>query len=300
MYINKKIGLVLSGGGARGLFAVRILELMKLSAFDFSQITAISGVSVGSIIGAMLVQGDLDILIQMFKDIRNKDVYSGKISLASIAWNAIRGKNYVLDVEPLRDLLWKYIDLEKAQKSKIPFEIGVVDMTTGKYRTFNQRAFNSNEQYIRCIMASCSQPVIWKPQYFSTRFETIEAGVDGGVITVSPIKSVLQYEPDELIIMNSSPCDIERVENINRLDKTLLRTVDLAVGQSFIKDMETFQRYNTIASNPEWKDNAFGWKYYPATIYQTTLHEDSLDFDSEELKKMRINNADEAFNQIQK
>ena len=298
--MKKKIGLVLSGGGARGLFAVRILELMFKAGFDFTQIIAISGVSVGSIIGAMLVQGDLNILIEMFKKICNSDVYAGKISLPRIAWNALRGKNYVLDVEPLRDLLWEYIDLAKAQKSRIPFEIGVVDMNTGKYRSFNQWDFNSNEQYIRCIMASCSQPVIWKPQYFSTKYETITAGIDGGVITVSPIKSVLQYNPDELIIINSSPCETLVVENIDRLDKTLLRTVDLAVGQSFMKDMENFEKYNEIAKVIAWKDNPYQWKHYPATIYQTTLHEDSLNFDSEELKNMRIKNAEEAFNQIQR
>lgn len=298
--MKKRIGFVFSGGGARGLFAVRILELMKLAGFDFSQIMAISGVSVGSIIGAMLVQGDLEVLIELFKNIRNKDVYSGKISLAKIAWNAICGRNYVLDVEPLHELLWKYIDLSKAQKSKIPFRIGVVDMNTGKYRSLTQWEFDSKEEYIRCIMASCSQPVIWKPQTFSTMFETITAGIDGGIITVSPIGSVLEYNPDELVIINSSPCDIEVIENINRLDKTLLRTIDLAVGQSFAKDMETFAKYNEIAKVVRLKDNVFGWKYYPATIYQTTLHEDSLNFDSEELKKMRITNADEAFNQVQK
>ena len=149
-------------------------------------------------------------------------------------------------------------------------------------------------------MASCSQPVIWKPQYFSTKYETITAGIDGGVITVSPIKSVLQYNPDELIIINSSPCETLVVENIDRLDKTLLRTVDLAVGQSFMKDMENFEKYNEIAKVIAWKDNPYQWKHYPATIYQTTLHEDSLNFDSEELKNMRIKNAEEAFNQIQR
>ena len=297
--MKKKIGLVLSGGGARGLFAVKILELLFKSGFDFTQIRSISGVSVGSIIGAMLVQGDLNVLVEMFKNIKNKDVYAGKIGLARIAWNALRGKNHVLDIEPLHTLLWKYIDLSKAQKSKVPFEIGVVDMTTGKYRSFNQWDFNSNEQYIRCIMASCSQPVIWEPQMFSTKFETIVAGIDGGVVTVSPIKYVLKYNPDELIIINSSPCEIQTAIDINRLEKTLLRTIDLAVSQSFVKDMETFQKYNRIAREIKWKDNSFGWKYYPAKIYQTTLHEDSLNFDSEELKIMRINNAEEAFKQTE-
>ncbi|MES2517505.1 MAG: patatin-like phospholipase family protein [Bacteroidota bacterium] len=288
--VPKTYGFVFSGGGARGLFAVQILKRLRDTDFDFSQVKAISGVSVGSIIGAMLAQGDLDKLIEMFENITNKDIYKGKISLKRILWQRITGKNYVLDIEPLHDLLWKYIDLEKAQKSKKVFEIGLVDMTTGQFRTFNQFAFNSNEQYIRAIMASCSQPVIWKPQYFETRFEVIKSGSDGGVVTVSPIKSVLNADPDHVIIINSSPVVTERVPQLKTMESVLMRTIDLAVGKGFQKDMETFVKYNEIGLS-----NKKAFKHYPATIYQTDLHDDSLDFDSVKLKSDRVRNANIIF-----
>lgn len=294
--VPPKYGLVLSGGGARGLFAVQIIKRLKENGFDFSQVKVISGVSVGSIIGAMITQGDVDKLLEMFVNIKNKDVYKGKISLQRILWQRITGKNYVLDIEPLHDLLMKYISLDKAKMSKTVFEIGFVDMISGQFRTVNQFAFKTNEDYIRAIMASCSQPVIWKPQYFETRFEVIKQGADGGVVTISPIKAVLNYEPDHVIIINSSPDDIEKVSNLKTMESVLMRTIDLSIGQSFKKDMDTFVKYNTMAAS--YKPIRLMLKHYPTTIYQTDLHEDSLDFDSNELKLQRITNANKIFDSI--
>ena len=293
---TKKIGLVLSGGGARGLFAVRVLQRLQKAKFDFTQLKCISGVSVGSIIGAMVVQGDLDILINMFQNIQNKDVYKGKISLKRIVWNRIMGKNHVLDVEPLHGLLWKYIDLDKAKKGPV-FYIGVTDLTTGKFRTFTQHDFNTKEDYIRCIMASCSQPVIWAPQKFETRFETVISGSDGGVVTISPIKCVLDSGVDEVIIINSCPTNILIVDELKTMESVLLRTIDLAIAQSFLKDMEDFEKFNKLAKNNKNIVRHNGYRYYPSTIYQTNLHEDSLNFDDLDLKQMRIDDADRAFEQ---
>ncbi|PWK27157.1 patatin-like phospholipase [Arcicella aurantiaca] len=277
-------GLVLSGGGARGLFAVQILKRMRDYGFDFKTIKFISGVSVGSIIGAMIAQGDIDTIIKVFPTLRNNDVYKGKISTFNIVKNRILGKNYVLDIEPLHALLSKYISLQKAKDKGIVFHIGFVDMNSGKYRTCTQYDFDTDENYIRAIMASCSQPVIWKPQRFSTHFEEFTNASDGGIITVSPIKSVLQHRPDQVIIINSSPVNPTVHKGDFTMEQMLLRTIDLAVGESFAKDMERFKEIN--------KDP---FRFVPSVIYQTDLDEDSLNFEDENLRKLRIDNANQMF-----
>jgi predicted acylesterase/phospholipase RssA len=280
-----KKGLVLSGGGARGLFAIEILRLLRTVGFDFSTIKFVSGVSVGSIIGAMFAQGDIEVIIKVFPEIENEDVYKGKINLLNILFNRIRGKNYVLDIEPLHNLLTKYIDLQRAKASGIIFYIGFVDMNTGEYRTVSQWDFDTNEDYIRAIMASCSQPVIWKPQTFKTAREKFQNCSDGGIVTVSPIKAVLKHKPDEVIIINSSPVLPSRKEGAFKMEDMLLRTIDLAVNQSFAKDMEKFEEINQNDSSRRFK----------STIYQTDLDENSLDFSSKALKQLRINNAQGVF-----
>lgn len=285
-------GLVISGGGARGLFTIQILRRMLTDKFDFSEIKAISGVSVGSIIGAMIAQGDINLVIDLFDNIRNKDVYKGKLSLTRVAWALATGKNYILDIEPLYATLSKYISLEKAL-SGTPFSFGLVDMATGAYRTFYSQDFSTNEDYIRAIMASCSQEVIWRPQSFRTKTETIQYGADGGIVTVSPIGSAISNEIDQLIIINNTPSHIGYTSKLNNLGLVALRMLDILLNSSFNKDLNKFDERNASAQAGDKR-----YLYVPSLLYQTTLQDDGLDFDTEQTRKARISNADIIYEQI--
>ena len=278
-------GLVISGGGARGLFAIQILRRMLADKFDFSEIKAISGVSVGSIIGAMIAQGDINLVIDLFDNIRNKDVYKGKLSLTRVAWALATGKNYVLDIEPLYATLSKYISLDKAL-SGVPFSFGLVDMATGAYRTFYPQDFSTNEDYIRAIMASCSQEVIWQPQSFRTKTEVINYGADGGIVTVSPIGAVISNEIDEILIINNTPSHIGYTSKLNNLGLVALRMLDILLNSSFNKDLDKFDERNAAAQAGDKR-----YIYVPSKIYQTTLQDDGLDFDTEAVRKARLADA---------
>lgn len=278
-------GLVISGGGARGLFTIQILRRMLADKFDFSEIKAISGGSVGSIIGAMIAQGDINLVIELFDNIRNKDVYKGKLSLARVAWALATGKNYILDIEPLYATLSKYISLQKAL-SGIPFSFGLVDMATGAYRTFYPQDFYTNEDYIRAIMASCSQEVIWQPQSFRTKTETIQYGADGGIVTVSPIGAVISNEIDQIIIINNTPSHIGYTSKLNNLGLVAMRMLDILLNSSFNKDLDKFVERNAAALAGDKR-----YLYVPSFRYQTTLQDDGLDFDTEEVRKARIKDA---------
>ena len=274
-------GLVISGGGARGLFAIQILKNMKHDCFNFSEIKTISGVSVGSIIGAMVVQGDLDICLNMFRQIKNKDVYKGKLNIWNVLKSLLFGKNYVLDIEPLYNTLKKYISLNKAKNSNMDFNFGIVDLEAGVYKSFNKNDFIDNENYIRAIMASCSQELIWKPQSFFTKFEKINFGSDGGIVTVSPISSVLHDSIDEIIIINNTPNKINKDSNLNKLHSIAYRMLNIMLNSSFNKDLKTF-----IERNGDKRHQRYKYR-----IYQTSLNDDGLDFDNLELIQNRINDA---------
>lgn len=282
-------GLVISGGGARGLFTIQILRRMLADKFDFSEIKAISGVSVGSIIGAMIAQGDINLVIDLFDNIGNKDVYKGKLSLTRVAWALATGKNYVLDIEPLYTTLSKYISLEKAL-SGVPFSFGLVDMATGAYRTFYPQDFSTNEDYIRAIMASCSQEVIWQPQSFRTKTEVINYGADGGIVTVSPIGAVISNEIDELLIINNTPSHIGYTSKLNNLGLVALRMLDILLNSSFQKDLDKFDERNAAAQAGDKR-----YIYVPSKIYQTTLQDDGLDFDTESVRKARLADANRVY-----
>ena len=183
------------------------------------------------------------------------------------------------------------MSLEKAQKSPILFKIGVTDLQTGEYRTFTQFDFDKQEDYIRCIMASCSQPVIWKPQSFSTKNEIVKQASDGGIVEVSPIGAAICEGVESLVIINSSPLAIVVKGELKTMESILFRTIDLSIGQSFKKDMVKYYQGNLDALNGDPSK-----KFLKSTVYQTLLHEDSLDFESDILKKQRVNDAYRAYN----
>lgn len=281
-------GLVISGGGARGLFTIEILRQMRADKFNFNEVKFVSGVSVGSIIGALVAQGDLDVCLALFDSIRNKDVYKGKLSFWRVIWNLLTGKNYVISIEPLFVTLSKYVSLDKAQKSGVEFSFGLVDLKTGMYREFTQYDFETNNNYIRAIMASCSQEVIWQPQQFDTKYERIEYGADGGIVTSSPIKQAL--EADELIIINNTPSRIGYTTKLTKLYQVAYRMIDIMLNVSFNKDLKTFLERNESAKNGDKR-----YREIPYKLYQTSLIDDGLDFDTESVRNARIKDAQEQY-----
>ena len=134
---NTKYGLVFAGGGTKGAYQVGALKALKEMHI---KIGAVSGASIGSINGALFVQGDLKLLEDLYHNIEMKDIMEisekNKLNVSKnllspdnilkIANEYIRNKG--ISNEPLRKLLNKYINLDKIYKSKIDFGIMTYDV----------------------------------------------------------------------------------------------------------------------------------------------------------------------------
>ena len=68
---NTKYGLVFAGGGTKGAYQVGALKALKEMHI---KIGAVSGASIGSINGALFVQGDLKLLEDLYHNIEMKDI----------------------------------------------------------------------------------------------------------------------------------------------------------------------------------------------------------------------------------
>jgi len=290
-------GLVISGGGANGLFALQILHNMIQDGYSLDEVKYVSGVSVGAMIGAMIVQNEFDIIYDVFPTLKNSQIYKGKFNVWWGLWNRLRGKNYVLDITPLTEFLKQYISLEKAKSSGKIFHIGVTDFSDGKYKSPTQFDFDDNDQYINAILASGSQPIIWRNIPFKSNCGTVEYGYDGGVIRVSPINDILQYHPSDIVIINNSPNDILVENDLKNTESVLLRLIDILLESSFVKDLKHFTEINQIVQRfGEYEDR----RYYPYKMYQIELHNDSLDFENKDLINDRINHANDIYKKMNK
>jgi NTE family protein len=157
-----KIGLVLSGGGARGMSHLGVIK--ALNEFGV-QISEISGTSVGSIVGSLYANGYSpdEILgyvsaIKLFKSVR-----------PAWAWTGI------LSIEGLSATLKNLLPENSFAALKIPMTVACTDIRKGRVEYFN------SGELIPAILASCSVPAVFNPMQFNGGMY-----VDGGLVDNLP------------------------------------------------------------------------------------------------------------------
>ena len=181
-----KYALVLEGGGAKGAYQVGAYNALIESGYEFN---AVIGTSIGAINAALIAQGDVRLLEEVWRNIKfedflevddnkiqdligNKNISKENIlEITKLTKDAI--KSFGIKIDRERELLEKYIDEEKVRKSKIRF--GLV--------TFNVSDFKAEKLFIEDIpegklidylLASSNLPVFKRAKIEDKLF------IDGG------------------------------------------------------------------------------------------------------------------------
>ena len=162
-----KIGLVLSGGGARGFAHLGLLKLMDELKI---KISAISGVSAGAIFGALYASGKTpDEIIALAKN----NSYFG---FSNFLWR----KEGLFSFEAIRKALKENIPEDSFESLKIPLFVNATDIL------HNKTLFFSTGKLIQRLIASASVPVIFEP----VPAEDTKL-VDGGLLNNFPIEPLV-------------------------------------------------------------------------------------------------------------
>ncbi|WP_026950799.1 patatin-like phospholipase family protein [Algoriphagus mannitolivorans] len=175
---KKKVSLVLSSGGARGLAHVGVIEELESRGY---QIQEIAGCSAGALVGGMYASGKM----QEFKDwICNLD----RIDVFSLMDFTFSSRGFIKGEKVYKALKNVVPDCDIEELS-IPFSCNAVDYKTGKEYIFKKGKLYS------AIRASGSIPSVFQPaRYLEREF------IDGGVVNPVPI-SLLENHGDTLLIV---------------------------------------------------------------------------------------------------
>ena len=161
-----KVGLVLSGGGARGVCHLGVIKALEEFGvkFDF-----ISGTSSGSVVASLYSYGyKPDEIMQIIKT-------TSFFKSLKLAWTWTG----LLSIDGLRDLFLKYIPENSFESLKIPVRLAVTDIVKGRIEYFSQG------ELIQPILASCCVPAVFKPiQHMGGIY------VDGGILDNLPVKAI--------------------------------------------------------------------------------------------------------------
>lgn len=280
-----KKALVLSGGGAKGAFqfaAEKYAREVKSYRWD-----VIAGVSVGALNGVMLAMQKYQRLEEIWQTISNDKVYTGGLNVWSVAKVLLFGARSFYGNKPL----WKMIDENvELDKIKIDLTIGAVSLQTGKYVAFKPRdtknsGFSNELEFKKAVLASTVMPIIWPPVEMSPSLADM---VDGGLRNISPLGDVLDANPDEVIIINCNPRDLDPPElgrPLKNLPDIGKRSLEIVLNEIFNNDIDEFIRINKNVEEARAKEltlhNEDGkpYKYFKYKIIEPDHHlDDTIDF----------------------
>lgn len=199
-----KIGIVLSGGGIRGIAHLGVLKAFMNAGIQFSHI---SGTSAGSIAGAFYAAGiDPEEGLNIFM----------KTKLLRFVRPAL-GAMGLVNIEHTSDLLKSYFPEDKIEKLKIPLTIAATNFSEGRLVYFNKGPL------IRAIQASSCIPGIFKPIMIDDQMY-----VDGGVLNNFPVEPLLK---DCDFIIGSSCNHLTPVDKISKFTSLMTRAAIMSVNR---------------------------------------------------------------------
>ena len=206
-----KIGIALSGGGARGMGHLGVLQALEENGI---RPTVLSGTSAGSIVSSMYSYG--------YKPLEILDiVMSTKVFPNLKPALSMKG---LLTVDTLGELIKKYIPENDFSALKIPVYITATDIISGNTVYFSEGPLDI------AVKASSCVPIFFSPIEYEDKML-----VDGGVIDNLPV-TILKKKCDFLIGVHSNA--ISPDYEIKSFKSVMERSLLMAINGNTIKSKE--------------------------------------------------------------
>lgn len=236
-----KIGLTLSGGGAKGLAHIGILKAIDSAGLNIDYVT---GTSMGGIIGGLYAVGysgkeiealqkeiDWDVLLSNNIPLRSlsmeeKDQYSRYAIELPIINRKIRLKTGLINGQAISlkfsELFFHVYNVRNFNELHIPFKCMATDLETGKLVVMDTGSITSA---IRATMAIPS--VFYAVQRDSLRL------VDGGLVRNFPVKNAKEMGAD-IVIGSNVTAGLSKIERLKN-------PVDVLMQMAFFKEADDFK-----------------------------------------------------------
>lgn len=210
----KKLALALGSGGARGVAHVGFLQALEEENIPIS---AISGASMGAVIGSCYASGmKAEEIREALKEIRPRKLVD--LSLLPIQ------KLGLLTWKKVRNLLKKYLQDKTFEDLQIPFSCVAVNLLSGKLEHLKSGSL------IDSVMASSSVASIFQPVKIDDKLYT-----DGGILCRVPVEQAKESGADVVVavdILEECP-EIDKISNIFLLLTRVFDIIESASTQRY-------------------------------------------------------------------
>ena len=251
-----KVGLVLSGGGAKGLAHIGVLKVIDSLNI---KIDYIAGTSMGAIVGGLYASGynanqldsifsniDVDALLQdytpreakSFYEKRNDEIYALTLPFNKFKLGLPSGLSKGLYNFNLISLLTQHVsNVRDFNQLPIPFLCIATDAETGEKMVLDKGIL------AQCMVASGALPTLYSPVEINGRLL-----IDGGVIDNYPVEELLAKGVD--IVIGVDVQDGLKTRNELKGVTSLLAQIN---NFSMIEKMEGKQKATNIYIKPDIK-----------------------------------------------
>ncbi|HEX9019625.1 MAG TPA: patatin-like phospholipase family protein [Nitrospirota bacterium] len=188
--------MALSGGAARGLAHIAVLDALELEGVP---IHAIAGTSAGSIIGALYCAGmPLSEIKRILLGAKWKDILKFTIP-----------RRGLISSEGIYRFMEDILPVKKFSSLPLPFAAVATDLRTG------EKIVLASGSLARAVQASCSLPIIFTPTELNKK-----ALVDGGVASQIPVRTVREHLGVKKVIavnVNYKALEMEQFDSIVKI-----------------------------------------------------------------------------------
>ncbi len=223
----KNISLVLSGGGARGIAHIGVINFLEKEGFVIKNI---GGTSMGAIVGAIYAEGKLKEYEEFLRNLNTKEV----IKLLDFSLSSPG----LIDGNKIVKKLKSFLPTENIEYLDKNFFCIATDIQNGKEIVFKKG------NLLQAVHASFAIPFVFTPVINNNNIL-----VDGGVLNNIPVNHISNKYPVVAVCANSSQkLDTKLIEIISKKTETNERTdkVEKYISKFIPKKKKNSMSYHKI------------------------------------------------------
>ena len=279
---EKKIGLVLPGGGARAAYQVGVLKAISELIPDSNPFSIISGTSAGAINASLLASRSqslkeaVEVLSGVWCNFKTNKVYRTETTvmlksifqwLLTVSSGGVLAKNpkSLLDNSPLRQLLEDTINLEGIKNNIDKGNLDAFAITAASYSSKKSVTFFQSEEddidwerflrvgvktdiLINHLMASIALPLIFPAVKINNEYFG-----DGAMRQATPLSPAIRLGAEKLLIINTDSKSPNNQLTDNQIYPSIGEVggymLDALFTGGLLSDLERLDRINQIIEN---------------------------------------------------
>jgi NTE family protein len=178
--MNKKVSLVLSSGGARGIAHIAVIDELESRGYE---ICSVAGTSMGAFIGGVYASGNMAVFKEWMYSLKAMEI----VRLFDFSFS----NNGLVKGDKIFQELNKLFPDQNIEDMPLPYVAISTDLLN------NREVIHDKGSLFHAIRASISIPTFFKP------FQNDDVLlVDGGLLNPVPVNRIKRFEGDLLFVVN--------------------------------------------------------------------------------------------------